>query len=56
MNNVSQPRVVIFLCHLLSCFGEGSAKMNEGFFQDGIFPGKCDLRGSSSGIGQWNPS
>lgn len=35
MNNVSLPGGVVWLCHLLSCFGEGSAKMNDGFIHSG---------------------
>lgn len=35
MNNVSLSECVILLCHLLSCFGEGSAKMNDGFIHSG---------------------
>lgn len=38
---MSLPGGVVFLCHLLSCSGEGSAEMSDGFVQDGVFSGRC---------------
>lgn len=41
MNNTSLSGSVVFLCHVLSCSGEGSTNMSDGFIQNGILSGRC---------------